>query len=140
VNTDRVTETILKSFDTIIVVGASNSPFKPAHYVPEHMQGLGWRIIPINPLSSYVLGETAYPTLADVPVRVGLVNVFRPSRAAPDVARQAVAAGASALWLQLGIESSEARSIASDAGLLYVEDRCIMVEQRRLGLSAPIGR
>jgi hypothetical protein len=68
---------------------------------------------------------------------VGLVDVFRPSEKTPDVARQAVAAGASALWLQLGIASDEARRIATDAGLLYVEDRCLIIEQRRLGLNAP---
>jgi uncharacterized protein len=63
--------------------------------------------------------------------------VFRPSAETADIARQAVAAGATALWLQLGIASAEARSIAEDAGLLYVENRCLIIEQRRLGLSAP---
>jgi hypothetical protein len=67
-----------------------------------------------------------------------LVDVFRPSRSTPDIARLAVDAGASALWLQLGITSEEARSIAEDAGLLYVEDRCLIIEQRRLGLDAPV--
>jgi hypothetical protein len=66
-----------------------------------------------------------------------LVDVFRPSRQTPDIARQAVAAGAAALWLQLGIASVEARNIAEIAGMLYVEDRCLIIEQRRLGLSAP---
>jgi uncharacterized protein len=78
--------------------------------------------------------------LGDVPEHVGLVDVFRPAAQAPDIARQAVAAGATALWLQLGIASAEARAIAKDAGLLYVEDRCMAIEQRRLGLHAPTGR
>jgi predicted CoA-binding protein len=78
-----------------------------------------------------------YRRLADVPGVVGLVDVFRPSGQAPDIARQAVAAGATALWLQLRIASAEARAIAEQAGLLYVEDRCLIIEQRRLGLSAP---
>ena len=134
---DTVVERILSTYDTIAVVGASNSSAKAAHYVPAHMQQHGWRIIPINPLASEVLGERAYPALADVPEQIGLVNVFRPSRATPEFARQAVAAGATALWLQLGIESAEARAIAESAGLLYVEDRCLIVEQRRLGLNAP---
>ena len=69
--------------------------------------------------------------------RSGLVDVFRPSGQTPDIARQAVAAGATALWLQLGIASAEARAIAEGAGLLYVEDRCLIIEQRRLGLEAP---
>jgi hypothetical protein len=75
--------------------------------------------------------------LAEVPEQVGLVDVFRPSDQTPDIARQAVAAGASALWLQLHIASAESRRIAEEAGLLYVEDRCLVIEQRRLGLSAP---
>ncbi|HWF23060.1 MAG TPA: CoA-binding protein, partial [Acidimicrobiales bacterium] len=84
-----------------------------------------------------ILGERVYRSLADVPEPVGLVDVFRPSEATPDIARQAVAAGATALWLQLGIASDEARTIAEGAGLLYVEDRCLIVEQRRLGVDAP---
>lgn len=84
-----------------------------------------------------ILGEPVYRTLAEVPEQVGLVDVFRASPDTPEVARQAVAAGASALWLQLGIASSEARQIAEAAGLLYVEDRCLIIEQRRTGLRAP---
>jgi predicted CoA-binding protein len=101
------------------------------------MQRYGWRIIPVNPHAEEILGEPVYRNLADVPEQIGLVDVFRPSDAAPDIAHQAVAAGASALWLQLGITSEEARSIAEAAGLLYVEDRCLIIEQRRLGISAP---
>jgi predicted CoA-binding protein len=136
-STDAIVEQILTSYDTITVVGASNNPVKAAHYVPVHMQRHGWRIVPVNPRGGTVVGEPAYPTLAEVPEQVGLVDVFRPSPATPEVARQAVAAGASALWLQLGIASAEARRIAEDAGLLYVEDRCLIIEQRRLGVSAP---
>ncbi len=137
VDTDAIVESILTTYSSITVVGASNTASKPAHYVPAHMQHHGWRIIPVNPLSTEVLGERAYPTLADVPIGIGLVNLFRPSRAAPEFARQAVAAGATALWLQLGIASTEARSIAEGAGMLYVEDRCLIIEQRRLCLDAP---
>ena len=136
-DTDAIVEKILRSYDTITVVGASNATQKPAHYVPEHMQHHGWRIVPINPREESILGEPVYRSLADVPEQVGLVDVFRPSLQTPDVARQAVAAGASALWLQLHIESDEARQIAEDAGLLYVENRCLIIEQRRLGLNAP---
>lgn len=135
--TDATVERILTTYDTITVVGASNAQGKAAHYVPEHMQQHGWTIIPINPHAEQILGEPVYRTLGEVPGGVGLVDVFRPSDKTPDVARQAVAAGASALWLQLGITSDEARRIATDAGLLYVEDRCLIIEQRRLGLNAP---
>jgi len=106
--------------------------------VPAYMQQHGWRIIPVNPHASEILGEPVYRTLADVPGQVGLVDVFRPSWQAADIALQAVAAGATALWLQLGIASAKARAIAEGAGLLYVEDRCLVIEQRRLGLDAPV--
>ena len=134
---DGVVERILTHYDTIAVVGASAAAIKAAHSVPAHMQDHGWRIIPVNPHADEILGERVYRTLGDIPEQVGLVDVFRPSWQAPDIARQAVAAGATALWLQLGIASVEARAIAENAGLLYVENRCLVIEQRRLGLEAP---
>jgi uncharacterized protein len=133
---DALAEHILRTYGTITVFGASPAPAKAAHYVPAHMQQHGWRIIPVNPHAEEILGEPVYRTLAEVPERIGLVDVFRPSASAPDVAQQAVEAGAEALWLQLGIRSEEARAIAETAGLLYVEDRCLIIEQRRLGLEA----
>jgi uncharacterized protein len=136
-STDAAVERILTGYDTITVVGASATAVKAAHSVPAHMQNHGWRIIPVNPHADEILGEPVYRTLADIPEQVGLVDVFRPSWQAADVARQAVAAGATALWLQLGIASAQARAIAEGAGLLYVENRCLAIEQRRLGLQAP---
>ena len=136
-STDDIVERILTMYETITVVGASRAEAKAAHYVPAHMQRHGWRIIPVNPHADKILGEQVYRTLGDVPGQAGLVDVFRPSSQTPDIAHQAVAAGATALWLQLGIASAEARAIAEDAGLLYVEDRCLIIEQRRLGLDAP---
>lgn len=135
--TDQIVEHILTTYDTITVVGASSVPAKAAHSVPAHMQRHGWRIIPVNPHADEILGERVYRTLADVPEQVRLVDVFRPSAQTAQIARQAVAAGATALWLQLGIASAEARHIAESAGLLYVEDRCLVIEQRRLGLDVP---
>jgi hypothetical protein len=131
------TERMLRSFDTITVVGASRDPAKQAHSIPRHMQRYGWRIIPVNPYADELLGEKAYPTLADVPEPLGLVDVFRPSEDAAEIARQAVAAGAKALWLQLGIVSAEARRIAAAAGIAYVEDRCLAVERAKYELRAP---
>jgi hypothetical protein len=136
-DTDAVVERILTGYETITVVGASRAAAKAARSVPAHMQRHGWRIIPVNPHAEQILGEPVYRTIGDVPEQVGLVDVFRPPWQAPDIARQAVAAGATALWLQLGIASAEARAIAEAAGLLYVEDRCLIIEQRRLGLEAP---
>ena len=137
VGTDAIVERILTRYDTITVVGASTAAAKAAHRVPAHLQRHGWRIIPVNPYAEEILGEKVYRTIGEVPEQVGLVEVFRPSWQAADIVGQAVAAGATALWLQLGIVSGEARAIAEGAGLLYVEDRCMSIEQRRLGLEAP---
>jgi uncharacterized protein len=137
VDTDELVAHLLRTYGTITVVGASATATKAAHSVPAHMQRHGWRIIPVNPHTGEILGEPVYRTLAEVPEPIGLVDVFRPSLQAADVAHQAVAVGAEALWLQLGIRSEEARAIAENAGMLYVEDRCLVIEQRRLGLDAP---
>lgn len=135
-DTDAVVEHILRTYRSITVVGASNAEHKAAHYVPVHMQEHGWQIVPVNPRCGVIVGEPAFAKLGDLD-EPGFVNVFRPSEQTPDIARQAVAAGATALWLQLHIASEEARRIAEDAGLLYVENRCLIIEQRRLGLDAP---
>lgn len=138
--TDALTERILRTYHTITVVGASGTPGKAAHDVPAHMQRHGWRIIPVNPRGGEILGEPAYPDLGSVPEQVTLVEVFRPPAQAPGIARAAVAVGASALWLQLGIVSAQARAIAEEAGLLYVENRCMYIEQQRLGLTGEFGQ
>jgi predicted CoA-binding protein len=125
----RTPEEILRRSATIAVVGASRSADKAAHTVPLQLRRHGWRIIPVNPHATEIWGETCYPTLADIPEPVDLVDVFRPAEDAPEVARQAVAIGAGALWLQQGIVSGPAREIAEAAGLDYVEDRCVAVER-----------
>jgi predicted CoA-binding protein len=123
------TERILRQFRTIAVVGLSRDPSKAAHAIPARMQRAGFRVIPVNPFVDSVLGEQSYPKLGDVPEPVEVVLVFRPSEAAGAVAKDAVAIGAKALWLQQGIVSAEARSLAEGAGMLYVEDRCMGVER-----------
>lgn len=134
VSVDDTIESILRTYDTITVVGASANATKAANEVPAYMKEHGWRIIPVNPHADEIVGEPVFRTLADVEEQVGLVDVFRPADDAPEIARQAVAAGATALWLQLGIRSPEAREIAEAAGLTYVEDRCLIIEQRRTGI------
>lgn len=129
-----MTREILENTSTIAVVGLSTSPFKDAHRIPAMMQALGFRVIGVHPTATELLGEPAYPSLADIPQAVDLVNVFRPSAEAADVVRQAVAIGASAVWLQSGIRSAEAARIAAEAGLGYVEDRCIAVDARMHGI------
>lgn len=129
-----VIERILRDFRSIAVVGLSRDPSKAAHAIPARMQRAGFRVIPVNPSLESVLGEKAYPSLGDVPEPVEVVLVFRPSAEAAGVARDAVAIGAKALWLQQGIVSAEARRLAEAAGMLYVEDRCIGVERAVHGI------
>jgi uncharacterized protein len=131
----RTAQQILADSAVIAVVGASRDPGKAAHSVPLQMQRYGWRIIPVNPTVDELFGEKAYPSLADIPHPVDLVNVFRPSDDALEVVREAVAIGAPAVWLQLGITSPEGRRIAEKAGVDYVEDRCLAVERAAAGLS-----
>jgi uncharacterized protein len=131
----RSAQQILADAKVIAVVGASREPWKPAHSVPLQMLRHGWRIIPVNPFADEIFGVPAVKTLADIEEPVDLVDVFRPAADAVDVVRQAVAIKAPAVWLQSGIVSAEARRIATDAGLDYVEDRCLAVERARGSLS-----
>jgi uncharacterized protein len=123
----RSSHEILKRATTIAVVGASRDPNKAGGSVPVGLQQRGFRIIPINPFADTLFGERVYRSLSDVPVKIDIVDVFRPAADAPEIARQAVAVGANALWLQLDIRSEEARRIAEAAGLDYVEDECTAV-------------
>jgi predicted CoA-binding protein len=109
------------------VVGASRNPDKAGGSVPAGLQRRGFRIIPINPFAEVLFGERVYRSLAEVPDKIDLVDVFRPAADAPEIARQAVAIGAKALWLQLDIRSEEARRIAESAGLDFIEDECTAV-------------
>jgi uncharacterized protein len=131
------TERILREFRTLAVVGLSRDPTKAAFAIPARMQRAGYRVIPVNPFVDSVLGEKAYKTLAEVPEPIEVVLVFRPSAEAAGVAKDAVAIGAKALWLQQGIVSDEARKLAEAAGLLYVEDRCMGVERAVYGVTKP---
>ena len=123
----RSPKEVLERSTTIAVVGASRDPNKAGGSVPFGLQRRGFRIIPINPFADVLFGEQVYRTLADVPEKIDLVDVFRPAADAAEIARQAVAVGAKALWLQLDISSDEARRIAEAAGLDYVEDQCTAV-------------
>ena len=120
----RNSREILENATTVAVVGASRDPDKAGGSVPFSLQTRGFRVIPINPYADVLFGEKVYRSLLDVPEKVDLVDVFRPSSDAPDIARQAATVGAKALWLQLDIRSDEARRIAEAAGMDYVEDEC----------------
>lgn len=119
---------LLQRTRTIAVVGISDRPDRPSHFVSQYMQQAGYRIIPVNPRYDTVLGVPCWPDLASIPESVDMVNVFRPSADTPQIARQAVAIGAQSLWLQQGIFNAEAERIALDAGLQVVMDRCLKVE------------
>ena len=119
---------------TIAVVGASGDPAKPAHEIPRYLQQQGYRILPVSPRGGELLGEPVARSLAEAEGPVDVVEVFRPAAEAPQVAREAVKVGAKVLWLQLGIESEEARQIAEAAGLTVVMDRCMGETHGALGL------
>ena len=125
---------ILSEAKTIAVVGLSSKPDRPSYEVSEFLQQRGYRIVPINPNETEILGERAYPTLLDVPdeVVIDVVDVFRRPEHTPLVAEHAVARRAKMLWLQDGIANDDARRIAANAGLRVVMDDCIKRELRRL--------
>jgi uncharacterized protein len=132
----RTPEEILREAKTIALVGASPNPAKPSHGVMRYLLAQGYRVIPVRPLDcDDVLGVPCVATLADIDEPIDLVDVFRRSEHTPQHAREAVDARAKALWLQLGIRSDEARGIATEGGLDYVEDLCTAVVHRNLGQS-----
>ncbi len=118
-------ETIVKEAETVAVVGLSNDPEKYSHEVGSYLKEQGYRIIPVNPTEEEVIGERAYETVDQIPERIDVVDVFLPPEKTSEIAEDAVRAGAKALWLQEGIENAEARRIAEEGGLAYVEDRCM---------------
>ncbi len=126
---------LLESSTTIAVVGASTHERKAANRIPRWLLKAGFTVIPVNPSADEILGQKAYPSLADIPVPVDIVDVFRPSDEAAGVAEQAAAIGAKTLWLQLGIRSPEAREIAKAAGMNYVEDNCLGVTVNEFEIS-----
>ncbi len=122
---------ILRKCKTIAVVGLSSNPLRSSHEVTEYMQGAGYRIIPVNPNETEVLGEKSYARLEDVPEKVDVVNIFRRAEEVPPVVESAIRIGAKVVWMQLGIENEEAAEKAKVAGLAVVEDACILIEHRK---------
>ena len=117
---------------TLAVIGLSDDPRKPSHSVSAYMQRASYRILPVNPAVGQVLGETAYPSLRDLPLKPDVVNVFRLPRFLPAIVDEMIALGLRDLWVQLGIVHPEAAAIAERAGLRVVMDRCILIEHQRL--------
>lgn len=128
---DDVIDDLLPDVRRIAVVGLSDDPSRTSHRVAAALQDAGYEIVPVNPMIDEALGVPAVGSLAEVDGPVDLVDVFRREEHLPGVAREAAAVGAPALWNQLGLRSAEARRIAADAGMVYVEDRCLKVEVAR---------
>lgn len=124
---------LLKSSRTIAVVGLSSSRIRPSYGVSEYMLRAGYKIIPVNPNESEVLGQKAYARLEDVPEPIDIVDVFRRSEFVPEIVDSAIRIGAKAVWMQEGVVNKSAAEKARQAGLAVVMDRCILKEHRRLG-------
>jgi len=129
--TDEIRD-LLTTAETIAVVGCSPKPTRDSHRVAAYLQRAGYRVIPVNPGHDEILGERCYPKLRSIPdeVAIDIVNVFRRPEHVPAIAADAIARGARALWLQLGVGNAEAERLAAGAGLTVVSERCIKVEHQ----------
>ncbi len=127
---DAIAE-LLKKYKTLAVVGLSSKTSRPSHGVASYMQRQGYRIIPVNPHESSVLGEKAYAKLRDVPDTVEIVVIFRRPEFVPEIAEDAIRAGAKVIWMQEGVSNEEAARRARAAGLEVIEDRCILKEHAK---------
>lgn len=123
---------ILGQARTIAVVGLSANWYRPSFFAAKYMQDHGYRIVPVNPNYTEVLGERCYPDVTSIPFGVDIVDCFRRADGMPALAREAVAKGAKVLWMQLGIDNAEAAAIASAAGLDVVANRCVKIEHARI--------
>jgi uncharacterized protein len=134
---DDALRAILTRSRTVAIVGASSKRDRPSYEVMKILMGAGFRVIPVSPKESSILGRPAYATLADIPERVDIVDVFRRSDETPAIADEAVRIGAKVLWLQLGISNDDAAARAAAGGLDVVMDKCIGQTTLRLGIKAP---
>lgn len=122
---------VLYGARTIAIVGLSKNELRASYFVGYYLRRHGYRVIPVNPRETEILGATCYPSLTEVPEPVDIVNVFRAPDALPDIARETVAIGASALWCQFGVINEEGARIATDGGVTVIMDRCLKVEHAR---------
>ena len=123
---------LLKSAKTIAVVGLSPRRMRPSHGVAQYLQEQGYRVIPVNPAATEILGEKSYARLEDVPEKIDVVDIFRRSENVPEIVESAIRIGAKAVWMQEGVIHEEAAKRAEAAGLFVVMDRCILKEHHRL--------
>jgi uncharacterized protein len=127
---------LLRSSHTIAVVGLSSKRYRPSYGVAEYMQNAGYRIIPVNPFETEILGETAYAALGEVPEHIDIVDIFRRSEFVPELVDTAIRIGAGAIWMQEGVVHEAAAAKARAAGLEVVMDRCILKDHRRMLISS----
>lgn len=125
-------EKILKFSRTIAVVGLSPQPDRPSYGVARYLKANGYKIIPVNPETKEILGEPSYPDLSSIHEPVDVVDIFRSSEYVPAIVEEAIAIGATAVWMQEGVVNEEAAARAKDAGLMVVMDKCIFKEHRKL--------
>jgi hypothetical protein len=125
-------EDVLKKYKTVAVVGLSSNPERASHRVARYLKEQGYRIIPVNPRETEVLGERSYPDLCGVPEPIEVVDIFREAKAVPRVVAQAMYVGAKAVWMQEGIVHQAAAARARRAGMAVVMDHCMMKEHRRI--------
>lgn len=123
---------ILKKSKFVAIVGLSSNPERPSNIVGKYLKEQGYKIIPVNPGEKTILGETSYPDLASIPVKVDVVDVFRKSEDIPPIARDAIKIGAKAIWMQEGITNEAAAAEASQAGLKVVMNKCMRKEHMKL--------
>jgi hypothetical protein len=123
---------LLRTSRTIAVIGLSSKKWRPSYGVAEYMRSAGYRIIPVNPGETSVLGETAYASLGEIPDEIDIVDIFRRSEYVPEIVDAAIRKGARAIWMQEGVIHEEAAEKARAAGLTVVMDRCILKEHRKL--------
>jgi predicted CoA-binding protein len=126
------TKEILEKYKTIAVVGLSSTPWRASYGVSEYMKSAGYRIIPVNPNETEVLGEKAYPTLEDIPGSFEIVDIFRRPEYVPDIVESAIRLKAKVIWMQLGVVHEAAAARARAAGLEVVMDRCILQDHAAL--------
>lgn len=120
------------SMRNIAVVGMSKNPEKDAHKIPQYLMKNGYNVIPVNPTADEILGKKCYKNLREIPEKVDIVDVFRPSEDVPPIAKDAIAKDVKVLWMQLGIGNKEAEKEASEKGIKVIYNRCMLQEHQRL--------
>jgi predicted CoA-binding protein len=132
ITTDPDLKRLFETVRTIAVVGCSPKPERPGHYVAKYLQDLGYKVIPVNPGQTEILGEKCYASLRDIPEPVDMVDCFRRAEDIPPIVEDAIAIGAKFVWMQLGIVNDEAAKRAMEAGIEVVMDRCPKIDYPRL--------